>query len=442
VKQNPTSQQIFTKAQEVLPGGSTRTVLFYHPYPFYASRGKGSRIWDVDDNERTDFCFNYSVLLLGHDHPSVRNAIQTQLGNGTSLGAPTELEVKLAERILQRFTSADRVRFVSTGTEAVMNAVRLARAHTKKDLIVKFEGAFHGTYDDVWISVNPGLAAAGSEDQPTSVPECAGLPRSVLDNCMVLPFNNSQAFENAIRKRGNDMAAVLVEPVLGVAGAVPTKADFLRTVRELTAKRGIPLILDEIVTGFRLAPGGAQQLFNVKPDITTFGKVVGGGLPIGGVASTDEIMKPYEMPEGRKPEIPLSGTFNAHPLSMAAGLAVLDELKPDAYDKLNLLGQRVRSGLKKSLADHRVSAQVTGVGSLFHVLFTKQDVFDYRSAATGDKKLLHLFDLALLNRGIYLPHLHWGNVSLATSQDDVDHFVAAAGEAAEEASSELGSSRV
>lgn len=437
IEQNHASREIYSRAEKVLPSGSARTVLFYRPYPFYAVRGEGSRIWDADKNERIDFCFNYSVLILGHNHPSVKRAIETQLTCGTSLGAPTELEVQHAERILERLPSADKVRFLVSGTEAVMNAVRLTRRYTRKNMIVKFEGGFHGTYDDVWISVGPDPKSAGPENQPKSVPEFAGLPPTVLRNCLVLPFNNPHAFERAIRKHRRKIAGVIVEPVLGVAGCIPARREFLQVLREITGKNGIPLIFDEIVTGFRLARGGAQELFGVKPDITTFGKGVGGGLPIGGLAATDELMKIFEIPPDRKSEIPLSGTFNAHPLSLAAGIAVLDELKPSAYEKLNTLGERAISGLRKTFMDHQIPVQVTGAGSLFHTLFTKKEVVDYRTAATADKKLLHLFDVALLNRGFYLPHLHWGNVSLATSSNDVDRLVSVAAEAAKEATSEL-----
>jgi len=408
---NPTSKEVYDRAVKVMPSGNTRGVIFYRPYPAYARKGKGSRIWDLDGNERIDYCFNYSVLLLGHAHPKVMAAIKEQLECGTALGAPTELEVKLAEKIVEMVPCVEKVRFTVTGTEAVMNAIRVARAYTRKDKIVMFEGAYHGTSDSVVVKG----ASYSSE----------GIPDGVAKDVIVIPFNDAQMVERTIKRFKDEIAAVIVEPVLGAGGGIPPRNNFLEVVRGVTEEHGALLIFDEIQTGFRLAPGGAQELFNVIPDIVTLGKGVTGGLPGAAIGGSEELMDEVcsfpdvSYPLTLRPRVPLSGTHNAHPLSMAAGLAQLNELKPPVYDHINKIGQDMRDELSKICRDLGIKAQITGIGSFFHIFFTKRPIVSYGDTKYADLRLLWYFDIDLLNRGVYLAPLHCCYVSAATSNDDV-----------------------
>ena len=381
-------------------------------------RGEGSKIWDVDGNERIDLNFNNTTLILGHNHPAVVEAIRRQLGRGTVIGAPTELEAELGEEILRRLKGAEKIRFTPSGTEAIMQAVRLARSYTGREKIAKCEGAYHGSWESMDISVTPPLREAGPRESPRCVPQGEGIPRCVLDNTLILPFNDAETAETLIREHRADLAAVIVEPV---QRDIPAKPEFLKTIREATENYDIPLIFDEVIT-FRLSPGGAQSLYGVEPDITTLGKIIGGGLPIGAYAFRETLSKPLEIPEAPfpesgKPRIGFSGTFNAHPLSMAAGIATLRELRPQVYEHLNSLGRRIRMEVKALLDEKGVVAQVIGIGSLFNILWTNEEVWDYRSVATSDMGLSHCLSLALINRGIYL-RAH-PNVSTATTGEDV-----------------------
>jgi len=371
--------------------------------PVYLAAGRGSRVWDVNGNERIDFNFNNTTLILGHNHPSVIEAVQTQLEKGTVLGAPTEAELALAEELVNRLDGADKVRFTPSGTEANIQAVRLARSYTGREKIAKCEGAYHGSWDAVDISVAPSLDKAGPKKAPHSIRQHEGIPGGVLENTLVIPYNDAKAAEDLVRKHNNELAAVVVEPV---QRDMPPKPGFLEAVREVTERYGILLIFDEVIS-FRLSPGGAQKLYGVTPDITTMGKIIGGGFPVGAYASADEVMKPLTIPETSFPDLKaarlgFSGTFNAHPVTMTAGLAVMKELRPPVYQQMDTLGQRMRSGLRSILDEAGVTTYVGGVGSFFQVVWTRDEVTDYRTAATGDRALSRYFSLDLMNRGIYL----------------------------------------
>ena len=421
VAENPTSKRLYEKACMHLPSGSTRNVLTYPPFPVYMARGLGSRLWDVDGNERIDFNYNNTTLILGHNHPKVVKAVQAQLENGTVLGAPTEAEVKLAEELTRRL-GTDKLRFTPSGTEANLQAVRLARSYTGRDLVAKCEGAYHGSWDSMDVSVSPPIDRAGPAKAPLAVRQHEGIPEGVLENLVILPFNDAEASVALIKKHRDDLAAVILEPV---QRDMPPKVGFLKAVREATERYGILLIFDEVIS-FRLSPGGAQRLYGLKPDITTMGKIIGGGFPVGAYATTDEMAEPLKIPESAFPELKsarlgFSGTFNAHPVTMAAGLAVMNELTPAAYKRLDELGERMREGLATVIEEEGLELHVGGVGSFFHIGWTREDVVDYRTAATEDRVLSRYFSLDLMNRGVYL----WGhpNVSAATSVEDVDKAI-------------------
>ncbi len=418
VRQNPGSKEAYEQAQRFLPSGNTRTVLYWPPFPLCMKAGRGSRLWDVDGNERIDFNFNNTTLILGHNHPKVIEAAEEQLARGTVLGAPTETEPLLAEEIVRRLKGAERARFTPSGTEANMQAVRTARAHTGKDLIAKCEGAYHGSWDAIDISVAPPLDQAGSREAPNSVRQQAGIPEGVLQNTLTIPFNDAEAAVTLIEKHRDELAAVIVEPV---QRDLPPEPGFLEALREATERHGIVLIFDEVIA-FRVGYHGAQGLLGVTPDITTLGKVIGGGFPVGAYASTEEFMEPLAIPEAkfpdyRGPRLGFSGTFNAHPITMAAGLAVLKELRPPVYDEMDRKGKKMREGLTKILDEAGVNAFVGGMASFFHVIWTTEKVRDYRSAATGDKTISRYFSVDLMNRGIFL--LGHPNVSAVTTNDDL-----------------------
>ncbi len=422
---NPKSRSLYEKACRSLPDGCTRNVLYTLPFPVYMARGEKSRLFDVDGNERIDFNFNNTTLILGHNHPKVLKAAREQLELGTVLGAPTEPEVALAEEILSRI-DAERLRFTPSGTEANIQAVRLARSYVGREKIAKCEGAYHGSWDTVDISVAPPLHMAGSPKAPYAVPQNEGVPKGVLENTLIIPFNDSEAAEEIIKRHKDELAAVILEPV---QRDMPPKPDFLRALREITESYGILLIFDEVIS-FRLSRGGAQEFYDVHPDITTMGKIIGGGFPVGAYASTVEVMKPLmfppsEFPAVKQARLGFSGTFNAHPITMAAGLATLKELRSTVYEEMDKTAEVMRRGLDSILEDRRLGYHVSGVGSFFHIDWTKDKVVDYRTAATEDRMLSRVFSTELMNRGVFL----WGhpNVSAVTTSDDVKLALEAVG---------------
>lgn len=306
-------------ACQYLPGGSTRSATDTHPYPIYMDGGKGCILTDVDGNEYIDFMNNYTALILGHAHPKVKQAISEQMQKGILLGAPSQNQYELGQLICERVDSVDRVRFCNTGTEAVMYVLRAARAVTGKRKVVKMEGGFHGTTEQVEISVSPDLALAGRAERPISLPDTQGITQGVLQDVLVVPYNNIDATKKIINENRKEIAAVIVEPVMGYAGMIPAEKEFLEFLRKITVQNNIILVFDEIIT-FRLAPGGAQEIYGVKPDLTTFGKIIGGGLPIGAFGGRGDIMDIFSP----KRENPMhhSGTFNGNALtSMGLGIA-------------------------------------------------------------------------------------------------------------------------
>ncbi len=415
------SRALFEEALQAMPGGNSRTTTFFDPYPFYLQRGQGAHIWDEDGNDRLDFNGNYTSLVLGHAPPDVVQAVQRVAATGLSFPGPTEHEIRLAEAITRRVPSIERVRFTNSGTEATMNAVRLARAFTGRPKIAKFEGAFHGTHDWVMVSVTPDPKLAGSRQRPKSVAWSAGLPPAILKNVVVLPWNNPEACEAILTKQGRSLAAVIVDPLLANAGLIPPAEGFLARLRAVTERLGILLIFDEVIT-FRVAAGGAQECLSIRPDLTTLGKIIGGGLAVGAFGGRADVMSLYD-PRGGLPRISQGGTFNANPLTMAAGLATLGALSPEAYARLDTLGERLRGGVARLLEATRRKGRVTGMGSLFWLHWTAKPLTDYRSTRPQDPLLsTHIF-LGLLNEGIVMTPRGLGACSLAMTDDDVDRFI-------------------
>jgi glutamate-1-semialdehyde 2,1-aminomutase len=415
------SRALHEEAAAVMPGGNSRTTTFFDPYPFYIQRGQGAHVWDADGVDRLDFNGNYTSLILGHAHPEVVKATQEAVALGMSFPGPTEHELRLAEVLSRRVPSMQALRFTNSGTEATMNAVRLARAVTGRAKIAKFEGAYHGTHDWVMVSVSPDLKAAGGRRRPKPVAWSAGIPPAVLKHTVVLPWNDAEACEQIIDKEAGNLAAVLVDPLLGIGGIIPPAGDFLPRLRAVTERHGIVLVFDEVIS-FRIAWGGAQERFGVRPDLTTLGKIIGGGLPVGAFGGRADLMAAYDPRKGGA-RISHGGTFNANPVTMAAGLATMNLLTPDGYSRLDALGERLRGGVARLLQATRRRGQVSGIGSLFCLHWTSGPLTDYRSSRPKDPETPIRVFMGLLNEGILLSQRGLGACSLAMTEEDIDRFI-------------------
>ncbi|MEM0343772.1 MAG: glutamate-1-semialdehyde 2,1-aminomutase [Thermoplasmata archaeon] len=394
----------FAEAQKHLPGGVTGNVKFYAPYPVYAKRAKGSHLWDLDGNEYVDYMLCFGPLILGHAHPRVVEAVRRQLEHDGSqtFGAPHELELRMAERLKRIFPFADLVRFTNSGLEATMHALRVAKGYRRKGKIAKFEGAYHGSYDEVLVSLAPPVDSAGPDSAPLSVPGSLGTAEAILRNVLVLPYNDIENTERLLRAHKDELAAVIMEPVQ--RGFVVPEVEFLRTVREITSELGIVLVFDEVMSGFRMdRMGGACTTYGVEPDMITLGKIMGGGFPCGAFMGRREIMdvvNPVTRPKNER--VFHGGTFNGHPTVLAAGMATLDVLEePGTYPALNRMTDKLRDGLNDLFQRHGFDAYAVGPYSTFNIVFTKGRICDYRDAARCDAKLRQQFDYGMLARGIH-----------------------------------------
>ncbi|MGH7312330.1 MAG: aspartate aminotransferase family protein [Candidatus Rokuibacteriota bacterium] len=415
------SRALHEEAAAVMPGGNSRTTTFFDPYPFYLQRGHGAHVWDADGIDRLDFNGNYTSLILGHAHPEIVKATQEAVALGMSFPGPTEHELRLAEVLSRRVPSMQTLRFTNSGTEATMNAVRLARAVTGRAKIAKFEGAYHGTHDSVMVSVSPDLKAAGGRRRPKSVAWSAGIPPAALKHTVVLPWNDAEACAQIIDKEASSLAAVLVDPLLGIGGVIPPADGFLQHLRAVTERHGIVLVFDEVIS-FRIAWGGAQERFGVRPDLTTLGKIIGGGLPVGAFGGRADLMAAYDPRQGGA-RISHGGTFNANPVTMAAGLATMNLLTPEGLSRLDVLGERLRGGVARLLQATRRRGQVSGIGSLFCLHWTSGSLTDYRSSRPKDPETPMRVFMGLLNEGILLSQRGLGACSLAMTEEDIDRFV-------------------
>ena len=406
------SEQLFARAQRVIPGGVNSPVRAFKSVggsPAFIARGDGSRIWDADGNEYIEYIGSWGPLLLGHRFPPVLEALQQTLEIGTSFGAPTLREIELAELISEFVPSMQMVRLVNSGTEATMSALRVARGFTGRDLTIKFEGCYHGHVDSLLVKAGSGVATLVLPDSP-------GVPKGFSDTTLALPFNDVDALRAAFEHRGKEIAAIIVEPVVGNMGCVIPTLGFLEAMRELCTKHGALLIFDEVMTGFRLAPGGAQQLFKIKPDLTTLGKVIGGGLPIAAYGGRRDVMS-YVAPSG---PIYQAGTLSGNPMAVAAGLAMLHHLKahPEVYRIIDESTELLATAAPPGITVNRL-------GSMITFFFTDQRVTDYESAKTSDTKKFGRFFHALLDRGIYWPPAQYeaAFVSAAHSPTDIEQTV-------------------
>jgi glutamate-1-semialdehyde 2,1-aminomutase len=408
----PASRALWERALGSLPGGNTRTTVFHDPYPVYLVRGEGCRVTDADGVERIDFINNYTSLVHGHCHPRVVEAVQRQAARLISGAAPTELEIELAERIRERLPSVEQIRFANSGTEATMLALRAARAFTGRTTIAAFAGCYHGSHD---------YAASAPADRALP-PGGPGIPPAVAETVVVAPFNDVEGTRAALEPHLGDLAVVIVEPVLGSGGVLPATAGFLSFLRELTREAGALLIFDEVIS-FRVGYRGAQGRVGVTPDLTTLGKIIGGGLPVGAFGGRADVMALFDpRSDGR---IGHGGTFNANPLSMAAGLATLAELTPERCDELESLAVRLREKLTDLFAGVDLPAAMTQIGSLFNLHFTQGPIRSHADVLAGDAGLLRELHLALLGHGILFTPRGMGCLSTPMTSAEVDAFVEA-----------------
>lgn len=405
------SCELFARAQKLIPGGVNSPVRAFSPYPFFTRSAKGSKLTDVDGREYIDYCLGYGPLILGHADPRVIGAVREQLGNGTLFGTPSEQEVELAELVCKVVPSAEMVRLVTTGAEATMSAIRLARGFTGRKKIIKFEGCYHGAHDAV-------LVKAGSGALTFGMPDSLGVSEDTAKNTVVVPFNDVDAFEGAVRKERQELAAVIVEPVIGNIGVVLPREGFLGALREITEEYGVVLVFDEVITGFRLALGGAQEYYGVKPDLTTLGKILGGGFPMAAYAGREDIMRMIA-PSGK---VYQAGTFSGNPVSVGAGLAVLRTLRArrSFYSEMEKKCEKLIRGLTEVTDDLGLRVQFNHVGSMFQTFLSEEPVFDYASAKKSDSKRFMEFHRGLLQHGVFVPPSQFETCFLSAAHSVAD----------------------
>ena len=415
------SDALFAEALNYIPGGVNSPVRAFRAVggrPFFVNRARGAHVWDVDGNEYVDYVGTWGPAILGHAHPAIIKAVQTAAENGTSFGIPNPLEVTMAKLICERVPSVRKVRLCNSGTEATMSAIRLARGFTRRDKIIKFDGCYHGHADSLLVRAGSGALTFGH-------PDSAGVPASFTQHTIVLPYNDTEAVRAAFAANPGQIAGIILEPVPGNAGLYLPKPGYLEALREITNAHGALLIFDEVMTGFRLARGGAQERFGIQPDLSCFGKVIGGGLPVGAFGGRAEIMDCLA-PLG---PVYQAGTLSGNPVAMAAGIAALEELgKGDAYARLESLGAALEAGLKEAAQSAGIPVRFNRCGSMFCAYFTAQPVWNLAEAMTSDRERFKRYFHGMLEQGVYLAPSQFeaGFLSTAHSEEDIEKTVRAA----------------
>ena len=425
------SEQLFEQARKYLPAGASSNVRvhMHEPFPVIFKKGVGPKVWDVDGNSYIDYLMAYGALILGHKHPKIIAEIEQQLQQGIMFGTTTEREIELAKIIADAVPCAEMVTFANSGTEATMEAVRIARAVTGKDKLLKFEGHYHGHHDYVLFSVDSPSPVSGLESSPAKLPFFPGIPDEVAKTILVAPWNNVAALERILKKNHNDVAAVITEPVMASQGVIPPEGDYLKQLRELTIKYDCLLIFDEVLTGFRIAKGGAQEFYGVKPDIACYAKALGGGAPIAAVAGRRDLMS--QIGPGR---IGFGGTYNAHPLSLAASKATLETLfknDGEAFRRMADLGSKLKTGLAETLSAAGYNVVVNAVGPMLSIYFTKlRKVSTYRQALQSSGEKFKRFRDEMLKHGVYMhpDGLERLSISAVHTEREVDETIIAAEE--------------
>lgn len=412
------NKKLFLESKNYIAGGVNSPVRAFKSvggFPLFIVKGKGSKIYDVEGKEYIDYLGSWGPLILGHSNPRVIEAVKKMLESGTGFGTPTEAELKLAKLIKRAVPSVELIRFVNSGTEAVMSAVRLARAFTGRDKIIKFEGCYHGYSDSMLVKAGSSLATFGVHSSP-------GVPLSLAKHTLNLPYNNSYVFKKLVGKLHNEIACVIVEPVAANMGLVLPKEEFIKTLRELSLKHRIVLIFDEVVTGFRLRFGGISEAYDIKPDLTCFGKIIGGGLPVGAYGGKKEIMS-LVSPEG---PVYQAGTLSGNPLAMVSGITTLEILKDESiYKKLEEKGRTLEEGIKENLKRLNLRYKFNRIGSMFTLFFTEEEVTDFVSAKKSNTKLYSKYFHGMLKKGIYLPPSQFETcfISVLHSKKDIKRTI-------------------
>ena len=418
----PKSRAAWEEAKRYLPGGDSRNSIFWEPYPIFVDRASGAQVVDADGVERLDFIGTMTTLILGHSPGPVTEAVRQQLEQGVVYNAPNRHQVRLARLLCERIPSFDLVRFTNSGTEATLNTIRAARAFTGRSLIAKVEGGYHGSHDTVSVSVRVDPRKAGERLRPDAMPATEGLAEGVLDSVVVLPFNETGPAREILEQHKSDLAAVIVEPMLGSVGMLPATHEFLSMLREFATENGVVLIFDEVIS-YRMAPGGAQEFYEITPDMTSLGKIIGGGFAVGAFGGRQDIMGLYDPTSG--PRVSHAGTFNANPATMLAGAVTLEQLTPEVYRRLAEVTEYLRHGLREAGQELEVPVQVTGLGSLFGIHFLEDILVGYRDIARADSAFRHQVFLGLLNEGILMAPNLVGAVSTVIAEPEVDTFVEA-----------------
>lgn len=429
MKNAPVSEELFQRAQHSIPGGVNSPVRAFRAVggnPRFMASAKGPYLFDEDGNKYIEFINSWGPMILGHASEIVQQAVQEAIPNSLSFGAPTRKEVEIAELIVEMVPSIEKVRMVNSGTEATMSAIRVARGFTGRDKMIKFEGCYHGHGDSF-------LIAAGSGAVTLGVPDSPGVTKGVASDTLTAPYNNIEAVKTLVEANKGQVAAIILEPVAGNMGLVLPQENFLKQLRELCTQEGIVLIFDEVMTGFRLAPGGAQQLYGVTPDLTTLGKIIGGGMPVGAYGGRKEIMD-FVAPAG---PVYQAGTLSGNPIAMSAGMAMLKHLKqnPFVYEQLDRTTTNMVNGMQENMQKLGLNYSINRIGSMFSIFFTQEQVTDFDSAKTSDTALFGRYFNAMLHRGIYLAPSQYESlfVSTAISDDLVEQYIKANYEALQEA---------
>jgi glutamate-1-semialdehyde 2,1-aminomutase len=430
VELTPRSREIWESAKQYLPGGDSRNSIFWDPYPIYIKSARGPIVTDVDDMQRVDFINTMTTMILGHAFSPVMDAVSNQLKNGVAYNAPNSHQIQLAKILCERVPSFDRVRFTNSGTEATMNTIRAARAFTGRTLFAKAEGGYHGTHDAVSVSVKVKVEHAGGSDSPVALPSTEGLPDEVLDQVIVFPFNDVEGARKILEQHKDQLAAVIIEPVLGSVGMVPATYEFLEMLRNFTWQHSIVLIFDEVIS-YRVTDGGSQKFFGVTPDMTSLGKIIGGGFPIGAFGGRKDIMDLYDPTGGLEmgtepsvgPHVSHAGTFNANPVTMLAGSVTLDHLTDDIYESLAFNTEILRQGIRDVCAELEIPVQVTGIGSLFGIHFNDIPINNYRDIASSDTNIRRKVFLGLMNEGILIAPNLVGALSTEIGSNEIKMFV-------------------
>jgi len=414
------SEQLYREAIEVMPGGCSRATIFFAPYPIYARSAQGCRVTDVDGVERIDFVNNMSSLIHGHNHPAVNEAVKQQIDRLTAVAMPTESEIALARELCRRLPSVDQVIFTNSGTEAVMMAIRAARAYTGRTTIAKAEGAYHGAYDFVDVSVSASPGAWGSPQAPNPVSGTEGIPAYARDDVIVLPYNDVDATEKLVEANRDHLACIVIDPVVSRAGLIRGRPEYLMRLREMCDAYGIVLIFDEVLS-FRLGYNGAQGQCGIRPDLTALGKIIGGGFPVGAVGGSREVMSVFDVTSANV-KIHHGGTYNANPITMTAGLKTLELLPPEEYARLEAMGRRAESALTAALAEARLDGFIRVDGSLFSIFFGGTDADRFRDLPRSERQTAMQADLhrELLQHGIIATPFSAFILSTAMTEREID----------------------